>query len=159
MSFLERRSKVNGSTKLGISQVGSRRVFLFYNLWKHLFASLAYGFCHELKIGTTCSLESVKAERQIISACLQKQWTMGALCCHFANIQTQPLLRFSVKLTGRCQGGEWSGLWGQSRQKAAPWERMLSFVYKPASCSLQHTLRILETRSSKGATLLRRPQS
>lgn len=73
MSFLERRSKVNGSTKLGISQVGSRRVFLFYRLWKHLFASLAYGFCHELKIGTTCSLESVKAERQIISACLQKQ--------------------------------------------------------------------------------------
>nr|KAF6397171.1 hypothetical protein HJG63_009833 [Rousettus aegyptiacus] len=60
--FLERRSKVNGSTKLSLSQLGSRRVFLFYSLWKPLFASSAYGFCHELKIGTTCSLESVKAE-------------------------------------------------------------------------------------------------
>lgn len=37
------------------------------------------------------------------------------------------LLRFSVWLTGSCWGGEWRGLRGQFKEKAASWETMPGF--------------------------------
>lgn len=50
-----------------------------------------------------------------------------------------PLLRFSMKLTHTCQGGEWRRLWGQSRQKAASWGTMPGFIKMSILLSATHT--------------------
>ena len=49
------------------------------------------------------------------------------------------LLRFSVRVTGTCQGGDWRGLWGQSRQKAASWGPMLGFLKNEHTILIEHT--------------------
>ena len=49
------------------------------------------------------------------------------------------LLRFSVCETGTCQGGDWRGLWGQSRQKAASWGPMLGFLKNEHTILIEHT--------------------
>lgn len=120
MGFLESRSKVNGSTNLGIAQLGSRRVFLVYILWKHLSASLTYGFCTSWKLEPPVARRVSRQRDKWFQPFFQSSepWGVPLLSfCWYTDPINPRLLRFSVRLTGRRWGGEWRGLWGQFRQR------------------------------------------